>query len=553
MKEFRTEVTKAIEKATNKKITSKSLSTPPDPKLGDLSSNIAFQFGGNPVEQAKNIASKIKPSGLIAKIETSGPYLNFFLDYEKAAKKIIKQAQHPSYGKSNLGKNKTLMIEYSQPNPNKPEHVGHLRNDFLGMALSNILTANNYKVIRANLINDRGIHICKAMLGYQKWGKCQPDIKPDHFVAKYYQKFCQEEAKHPKLTEEAKNMLKKWENKDPETIALWEKIVNWAYEGQRQTYALTGTEFDEWFYESRMYEKGREIVEQAVKKKIFKKEKDGSIVAQLKPLPNKVLVRSDGTTIYATNDLQLGKEKFAAYDLDKSIYVIGSAQNTYMKQLFKMFKLLGFKWWNKCYHLSYGMIYLPEGKMSSREGRVVYADDLLDEVITLAKKEATAKGMSQNIEETATQVGLAALKFTMLKTNHKKDITFDKSKSVSFEGDTGPYLQYAYARCHQIIEKLTTNDKPDYSLLIHEKEHAFLKKISEFPEIIEESGKNYETHLIAVYLLELAHSFSEFYDACPVIQSKPVLRAARAELVKATMNTLSIGLALLGIQTINKM
>ncbi|MCD4740578.1 arginine--tRNA ligase [archaeon] len=553
MKEFRTEVTKAIEKATNKKITSKSLSTPPDPKLGDLSSNIAFQFGGNPVEQAKNIASKIKPSGLIAKIETSGPYLNFFLDYEKAAKKIIKQAQHPSYGKSNLGKNKTLMIEYSQPNPNKPEHVGHLRNDFLGMALSNILTANNYKVIRANLINDRGIHICKAMLGYQKWGKCQPDIKPDHFVAKYYQKFCQEEAKHPKLTEEAKNMLKKWENKDPETIALWEKIVNWAYEGQRQTYALTGTEFDEWFYESRMYEKGREIVEQAVKKKIFKKEKDGSIVAQLKPLPNKVLVRSDGTTIYATNDLQLGKEKFAAYDLDKSIYVIGSAQNTYMKQLFKMFKLLGFKWWNKCYHLSYGMIYLPEGKMSSREGRVVYADDLLDEVITLAKKEATAKGMSQNIEETATQVGLAALKFTMLKTNHKKDITFDKSKSVSFEGDTGPYLQYAYARCHQIIEKLTTNDKPDYSLLIHEKEHALLKKISEFPEIIEESGKNYETHLIAVYLLELAHSFSEFYDACPVIQSKPVLRAARAELVKATMNTLSIGLALLGIQTINKM
>lgn len=558
MQEFREEVARLLSQASGRKIKAQELSVPPDPKLGALSTNIAFQLDGNPVDNARILANSLEPQGLIQKIEVKGPYINFFIDYAKYSKKILEQARETDYGWNKDHEGKTIMIEYSQPNPNKPEHVGHLRNDFLGMAVSRILKANGWEVIRANLINDRGIHICKAMLGYLKWGEGkQPDIKPDRFVAKYYQKFCREEIKHPELKEEAKAMLKKWEAMDPEVRELWEKIVSWAYDGQKQTYALTGTLFDTWFYESEMYEKGKELVQEAVDKhpEVFKQEEDGSIVAYLKKykLPNKVLVRSDGTTIYATNDLQLGKEKFDKFELDKSVYVIGAAQNTYTKQLFTMFKVLGFPWWDKCEHLSYGMVYLPEGKMSSREGRVVYADDLIKEVVATAEEETRKKGVSENTEKTAEHVGLGALKFTMLKTNHKKDITFDKEKAVSFEGDTGPYLQYAHARCNQILDRLGPKGTPDYSLLEEQAEHELIKKIGEYPIIIKESGESYETHLLSNYLLELAHAFSDFYDKCPVIQSEGSLRAARAELVEATMNTLGNGLSLLGIKPLKKM
>lgn len=558
MLEFKEQVAIALSKASGIHVDARSLTVPPNPELGDLSSSVAFQLTGNPKENAEKIAKKIKPSGLIAKVETKGPYINFFLNWNEFNKLVITSALKPGYGKNQNHKGKTAMVEYSQPNPNKPQHVGHLRNNLLGIAISNILEANGWKVIRANLINDRGIHICKAMLGYLKWGNGkEPDEKPDHFVAKFYQRFVKEEAKNPELTKEAQEMLRKWEAGDPEVRKLWKKIVKWAYEGWKETYSLIGAKFDVWFYESEIYQDGKKIIEEGLRKGVLKKAKDGSVYAELEPeLPNKTVLRSDGTAIYITNDLALAKKKFEMYNLDKSIYVIGSAQNTYMKQLFKILSLLGFEWADKCYHLSYGMVYLPEGKMSSRLGRMIYADDLLAEVIELAEEEARKKGISKDIKETAKHVGLAAVKFNFLKVNHKRDILFEKEKAVSFDGDTGPYLQYAHARCNQILEKLEVygkTKKADYSLLNTTYEENLIKELGKFPNVVLECGENFETHTLANYLLELAHTFSEFYDNCPVIKAEGSLQAARADLVKATKNVLATGLELLGIKPLDKM
>lgn len=558
---FKSEVVSELEKATGKKISPEELEVPPDPKLGDLSTSIAFKLSKeqkkNSKEIAEELAKKMSASGLIKEIKTVGPYINFYVNMDKYAGEVLKESIGSEYGKSDAGKGKTVLLEYSQLNPNKPMHVGHLRNNLLGMAVANSMQANGFKVIKASYINDRGIHICKAMLSYQKWGEAKgPDVKSDHFVGKFYTNFIQKAKDHPNLEQEALDMLNKWEEEDPQTRELWKKIVNWAYDGWNKTYDLLGTKFDVYFYESDSYKEGKKIALDALEKGIFKKDDEGAVVAELEKynIPNKVIMRPDGTSLYITNDMALAKIKFEKHNPDLSIYCVGSAQETYFKQLFKIIELLGIAEVNKCYHLSHGMVYLPTGKMSSREGTVVYADDLIKEIIELAKQETKKKKMSEDVEKTAKQVGLGALKFGMLKTDAKKNISFEKEKVVSFEGDTGPYLQYAHARCSRILEKLGEVETPDYSQLKTSQEKELVKKISEFPDVVKKAGLNYEIHSILQSLLELVHTFSDFYEKCPVIKAETEgLKSARGELVKATKNVLKIGLNLLGIEAPEKM
>jgi arginyl-tRNA synthetase len=563
---FQKEVVGLLEKASGEKIEEKLISRPPDASFGDLSSTLAFALAPKlkkkPPEIAADVAKKIAipKNSLVGKVEAKGPYINFFINQEAFSKTVLEEAEDKKYGHSDVGKGKHVLFEYSEPNPNKPLHVGHLRNTLLGMAVSNLLEANGYKVTRANYINDRGVHICKAMLAYEMWGENKkPDRKPDHFVGQYYALFARKSKDDPLLDQKALELLKKWEKGDKQTRELWKKMVGWCYEGFKETYETLGAKFDSWFYESNIYEKGKRIVEEAMAKGVFKKDAEGAVIAPLEKhgLPNKVLIRPDGTTIYVTSDLALAKAKFQEYDPDISIYCVGSEQNTYFQQLFKIIELLGIAPVSKCYHLSYGMVYLPTGKMSSREGTVINADDIIDEVTKLAAEETKKREIveAKNVEEAAKTVGLAAVKFAMLRIDPKRDIYFEKEKVVSFEGDTGPYLQYAHVRCAGILEKIgKLKTKPDLKLLTKAEERVLVKKIADFPGIVKHCGANYETHTLAHYLIELTQVFSAFYESCPVAKAESEsLKAARAELVKATKNVLKIGLNILGIDAPEKM
>ncbi|MBW2994787.1 arginine--tRNA ligase, partial [Candidatus Woesearchaeota archaeon] len=385
---FKKEIVKLIAKYTeiDDKTISELLEIPPDLSLGDYAFPCFFlakEKKEPPVKIAKELASKIKPTELIKKIEAKGAYLNFFIDKAAFAKHVL--TEKPEISKQE-GK---IMIEFSQPNTNKPQHLGHIRNDLLGMSISNILQWVGYKVIKANLINDRGIHICKSMLAYQKWGNNQePDIKGDHFVGRFYVMFAQKAKENPELEKEAQELLKKWEAGDKETLQLWKKMNEWCITGFEQTYKDLGVEFDTVYRENEIYKEGKKIILDALEKGIFKKEKNGAVIAELEPdLPNKVLLRADGTSLYITQDINLAIKKLKDYKLDKSIYVVGSEQNLYFRQLCAILDLLGYPGVEKCHHLSYGMVYLPEGKMKSREGTVVDADYLIKEFTDFEREE----------------------------------------------------------------------------------------------------------------------------------------------------------------------
>ncbi len=451
------------------------------------------------------------------------------------------------------------MIEYSAPNTNKPLHLGHLRNDSIGMALSNLLSFNNYKVIKANLYSNRGIHICKSMLAYKKYGKNKkPNKKSDHFVGDFYVMFMQKVKENPSLDQEAQDLLKKWENKDKETLALWKKMDNWAIQGFKQTYKTFGSKFDVEFKESDYYDKAKPIIELGIKNKVFHKDQDNSIVIDLTnyDLSKKVIMRADSTSIYITNDLALTKHKFEKYKLDKAIWIVASEQNLYFKQLFKTLELLNFKFANKCYHLNYGMVFLPEGKMKSREGKVVDADTLIENMIKLAKQEILKRNKKlskDKLESRARQIALAAIKFYLLKTEPFKDILFNPEKSISFEGETGPYIQYAYARINSILKKVKQIKKPDYNLLTSNEEIKIINLLKDFPNLVEDAAKTYKISLIATYSLELAQAFSEFYEKIPVLKTEENIKIARLNLLLAVKQVLKNSLTLLNIEVPDQM
>ncbi|KKK76323.1 hypothetical protein LCGC14_2864820, partial [marine sediment metagenome] len=392
-----------------------------------------------------------------------GPYLNFKIKQSIILTNIFELQE--DYGRiyeiGDKGKFKSLkiVIEYPAPNTNKPLHLGHVRNMFLGNSLANILRYIGHEVFEVNLNNDRGIHISKSMLGYKMRGinHLPEGVKPDHFVGLSYVKYNLELQKNEELNEEATNLLKLWEAEDPETRELWKKMNNWALAGFKETYKNFGISFDKEYFESNLYKKGKEIILDNVKKGVFNKTEDGAVIAHLKDkfkVPDKILLRSDGTSVYITQDVYLSFIKKEDFDYDRSIYVVGNEQDLYFKQLFAVLDMIGFK--EDKYHLSYGMISLPEGKMKSREGTVVDADDIYEDIQNLAYKEVDTRYPEITKKEKqfrANIIGMSALKFFILKFNPKSDFVFNPKESISFEGETGPYVLYCFSRIESIILK----------------------------------------------------------------------------------------------------
>lgn len=491
-------------------------------------------------------------------IQSVGPYINFFVNRKELAVNLVKEISRKKekFGKSVIGKGTRTMVEFPSPNTNKPLHVGHLRNMSLGESVSRILEFNGEKVIRANLNNDRGIHICKSMLAYQRYGKDKEPkkIKSDHFVGDFYVMFNNRVKTNKSLEKQVHELLRKWEEGDKETRKLWKKMNKWALNGFKQTYKRFGIIFDKEYYESEIYTKGREIILEGVKKGLFQKKGEGVTVDIKKPkLGKKFLLRPDGTSVYMTQDIYLAKLKSNQFKLNKSIYVTGNEQEYHFKILFLLLKKLNFNFSDNLYHLSYGMVNFPYGKMKSREGQVADADDLIDSVQKLVKKELQSRNKlsKKQLESRSLKITLAAIKYFLLKVDVKKNMLFDPKKSINFEGDTGPYLLYSYARAGSILRKAKIEKKQFDISKLEPKEIELVKKLSQFPEIVLSSYKSMNPSLIANYSYQLAQTFNEFYHACPVIGSEQ--EPFRLELVGAFRHVLKNSLNLLGIEILEEM
>ncbi|MYE91154.1 arginine--tRNA ligase, partial [Candidatus Poribacteria bacterium] len=485
--------------------------------------------------------------------------------------------QEERLGNTDMGQGQRVMVEYLSPNTNKPLHLGHIRNGVLGMGVSNLLEATGHTVVKANLVNDRGVHICKSMLAWQKWGDGgTPEAtgtKSDHFVGDWYVRYAQEENKHPDLEQETQAMLLKWESGDPETLKLWEMMNGWVYDGFAETYQKLGLEFDAFYYESQTYNLGKDLIQAGLDEGAFVVAEDGAIIAKLpvdefgtqKDGNQKVetLLRKDGTSVYITQDLGTAKMKFDEHQLNRSIYVVGSEQNYHFQCLFKLLDMLGFEWAPECYHLSYGMVNLPEGRMKSREGTVIDADDLIEEMFQLAADEIRSRDSEgelsdEEVQKRAFAIGMAAIKFYLLRVRPELTINFDPKESISFDGFTGPYCQYAYARCASILRRAQTQDlasiEPDFALLGNEEELQLIRALIQFPEVVEEAARDLSPARICNHLFTIAQTVNQFYHKHPVLSAKsPPLIKARLALINASAAAIKKALALLGIKTLEEM
>ncbi|MFX1502141.1 MAG: arginine--tRNA ligase [Promethearchaeota archaeon] len=511
---------------------------------------------------AQELRDKIKLPDFINDIALAGPYLNFIIKPKSILENIFELKDDYGRIRNILEKSKKLriVVEYPSPNTNKPLHFGHIRNMLLGKSLSNLLEYKKNNVFQVNLNNNRGIHICKSMLAYKKWGNNKkPDKKSDHFVGDFYVLFSEKAKDHDNLDKEAQDLLRSWEAGDRETYDLWNKMNKWAIEGFKITYEKFGIKFDKEYYESDLYLKGKNIIYEGLKKGLFEKTQDGAIIARLKEkynLEDKILIRSDGTSIYITQDIYLAYKKKEDFNYDRSIYIVGDEQIQHFKWLFAILDMLGFKEDN--YHLSYGMISLPSGKLKSREGTVVDADDVIEEVEKLAFDEINKRYPDLNDKEKkrrAEIIGLAAIIFYILKYNPVKGFIFKPDESISFEGETGPYIQYCYARIVSIISKSRKQISTDinWDLLNHEKERFLIKQLVYFPEVIDTSEKTYNIHLIPQYLLTLCQAFNSFYTSCQVISDNKELEKARLLLIYCVQIVIKTGLNILGIETLDIM
>jgi len=566
-----------LTKATNlpKEQVINLLETPPSSDLGDFSfpcfilsnpkdsdsmwKNVEKDFftKKNPAEIASHLKDKLTSKKLpkeIEKIETKGPYLNFFINKQTLAEEVIKIGDN--YGKGKIREKVT--IEFPGPNTNKPLHLGHLRNMSIGESVSRILEFSGNKVIRVNINNDRGIHICKSMLAYQKWGKNkEPNKKSDHFVGDFYVLYNEKLKQYPELEKEVRELLRKWENKDKETIKLWKKMNKWAFDGFNETYKKFGIKIDKEFYESETYELGKQIVKNELKKGVFEEKSDGAVIINLKNqgLGEKVLLRSDGTTVYITQDLYLAELRHNEFKPDSMIYVVGNEQDYHFQILQAILKKLNLTYADKVFHLSHGMVNLPEGKMKSREGTKVDADDLISEMQKFAKKglEKRTKLNKKQLEERSLKIALSAIKYFLLKVDVEKNMIFNPKESLDFEGNTGPYLQYSYARASSIIKKAKSKSSKTKIPELTKSEMQLIKLISLFPDKVQTASKHLSPHVIATYSYDLAKSFNEFYHNCPVIKAKPEQKAFRLKLVDTFRKTLKNSLYLLGIEVMDEM
>ncbi|MBN1926229.1 MAG: arginine--tRNA ligase [Prolixibacteraceae bacterium] len=523
----------------------------------------------------------------ISKYNVLKGFLNLVISNSHWVSELNEAFEDPFYGTTKATKDSKLaMVEYSSPNTNKPLHLGHIRNNLLGYSISEILKANGNNVVKTNIVNDRGIHICKSMFAWMYEGKNEtPENsgkKGDHLVGEYYVKFDRmykaevaalmgkgltkevAEQKAPSIIG-AREMLRKWEQDDHEIRNLWETMNRWVYAGFDETYKKLGVDFDKIYYESETYKVGRDEVLRGLDEGIFEKQDDGSVWANLENegLDRKILLRSDGTSVYMTQDIGTAKLRYEDYPIDKMVYVVGNEQNYHFQVLAILLDKLGYKWGKDLYHFSYGMVELPQGKMKSREGTVVDADDLIDEMVNVARKTSEELGKLDEYddnekEEIYRMIALGALKYFILKVDPKKTMMFNPEESIDFNGNTGPFIQYTYARIQSVLRKAKEQGikwgNAQREVELREKEVELLKKIVVFPEVVTESGKLFSPALIANYCYELVKAYNQFYHDITILgETDEVIRNFRLVMTETTGKVIQLGFSLLGIECPERM
>jgi arginyl-tRNA synthetase len=575
-------ISEACRKVFNQTAEGIEIGFPPDLQLGHFAVGcfpLSKRLRKSPAEIARTLADAISADGVIESAAAAGPYINFRLAnrvfFGGAIDAIL--AAGDRYGNGSVGRGRRVMVEYLSPNTNKPLHLGHLRNAALGISVSRMLAAADHRLVKSILINDRGVHICKSMLAWERFGQgATPQsegVKGDHFVGKWYVRYAVEAEKDATLEKGIQDMLKRWEDGDPQTVELWRRMNQWVYDGFAETYRRFGMDFDVFYYESDTYTLGRDVIAEGLQKGVFSRDERGNTVYHLPEkqfglekngAPKKVTVlRPDGTSLYITQDIGTAILKVTQHRLDSSVYVVGSEQEHHFKCLFAMLEALGYPWAPNCHHLSYGMVYLPEGKMKSREGKVVDADDLIAGMVELAEEEIRRRDpegrlSDDEVKQRAAVIGTGAIKYYLLRVRPTQSINFDPAESISFDGFTGPYCQYAYARIFGILEKAGQRGIEehglDFALLGNIEELLLVKLLIQFPEEVASGVAEYNPSRVAVHVFNTAKAFNQFYNKHPVLQAgSRELAAARLSLIKATAVVLKRGLNLLGIDVLENM
>ena len=600
---FKSIVVKAIEQYKSEKapeaeinVDSVRVEIPPKPEMGDLGIPMfafAKAFHSSPMAIANDVAVLMKgyaesdsAVASLGEFLAAGPYVNVKLNKANASLDILRAVinQKENYGSLNAEGKKHLegrrvMIEFSSPNTNKPLHLGHLRNDALGESVSRILKKAGAEVFKVDLINNRGVHICKSMLAYKLFHEAKGDtpeslgMKGDHFVGQCYVEFDRYSKEHPEALQEAEDMLIKWEAGDPEVRALWQKMNDWTLGGVKETYRRTGIEFDKFYLESETYLKGKDEILKGLEKGVFFKAEDGSVridvtdvVGKGKDEDNheKVLLRKDGTSVYITQDIGTAISRHDDWAFNEMIYVVASEQNYHFKILFHILKKLGFDWTDKLYHLSYGLVNLPSGRMKSREGTVVDADDLIDNLHADALKAIAdrERDVELDADDVAEKVALSALHYYLLNVAPVKDMLFNPEESLSFNGNTGPYLQYMGARISSILRKAKeAGVEPDTSdealvMLNTESEWALIKDLERYPAVVARSADTMDPSIMAAYVYDVCKSFSGFYRDCPILSveaEQPKLARARLALAECTLTVLKTAMELVLVPFVERM
>lgn len=538
----------------------------------------------NPEQTAHKIGTELANNReLFVSFNVIKGFLNLELNNKLWINHFTTCRANKKYGFKNIEPNQApVLVEYSSPNTNKPLHLGHIRNNLLGYAIANILEANGRKVYKVNIVNDRGIHICKSMLAYKLFGKDETpetsNTKGDHLVGKYYVEFdkqykseiaalieagkTKEEAeKTAPLMQKVQEMLRQWEAGDSEVKKLWKTMNSWVYQGFDITYKTLGVDFDKIYYESETYLIGKQKVEDGLAKNVFFKKDDNSVWIDLSKdgLDEKVVMRGDGTSLYITQDIGTSIKRHEEFGFNQMIYVVGNEQDYHFKVLFKILEKFGFDWAKGLYHCSYGMVELPEGKMKSREGTVVDADDLIEEMIKTAQQTTEELGKTEGLSETDknelySTIGLGALKYFILKVDPKKKMLFNPAESIDFHGNTGPFIQYTHARIKSILRKAGSfsNEVPDIDL--HTKERDLLKLIYEFQQVITDAGNNYSPAIIANYVYDLAKEFNQFYHECQIIKEEnKQIKLFRLQLIQLIAQIIKAAMELLGAKVPEQM
>lgn len=530
---------------------------PPNPSLGDFAFpcfSLAKKLKKSPVQIAlDNVDFKDE---IIKEVKAVGPYLNFFLNNEFVVSSLDKIDLDFSL------KKEVVLVESPSPNTNKPLHLGHLRNMLLGQSMVNLYKKLGHNVVLTEVVNDKGTHICKSMLAYMLKGEGKtPEsegVKGDFFVGKYYVLFNELKEKDPSMEEKAQEMLVKWERGDKEVVALWNKMRDWCLEGQRTTYKDLSMNIEKTYFESDIYLDGKKIVKEGLEKGIFKKEIDGAIFVDLesKGLGKKYLQRKDGTSIYITQDLYLAKKRFEEYSMDRMIYVVGNEQDYHFKVLFEILKLLGYEFADNCFHLSYGMVNLPDGRMKSREGTVVDLDPFRAEIISDAKKEVKSRYEDLSLAEIKKRsevIGDSALRFFILKHDAKKDMVYNPKESLSFSGESGPYVQYTYARICSVIKKSGLKPSLKSELLSHDLEKQIAFEIFKYKDVLASASNSYKPSLVCTYLIDLSQLLTKYYHEVQIINEDKELESSRLYLLDKARFVLKDGLGVLGIEVVEEM